>query len=150
MEPADPDFADPRRRAGSDRRRRPTARLSRYSFVGGRRRRPRRAGEVAGAFVDLYDPRLLGCIVWIGLMNALDCFFTLFHLQAGGVELNPVAEMLLGSGRVGFVLLKSVVISLALLVLCVHHHFRLARVGLWVAASAYTLLVAYHLALLGA
>jgi hypothetical protein len=51
---------------------------------------------------------------------------------------------------VGFVLLKSLVITLALLVLCVHRNFRLARTGLWIAALAYTLLVAYHLTLLGA
>ena len=100
--------------------------------------------------MDLYDPRLLACVVWIGLMNAFDCFSTLYHLQAGGVELNPVADALLGSGRVGFVLLKSLVITLALLVLCVHRNFRLARTGLWIAALAYTLLVAYHLTLLGA
>ncbi|MAF65803.1 MAG: hypothetical protein CMJ84_09120 [Planctomycetes bacterium] len=148
MEPQHTAATEPGRRGGPDRRRRPTARLSRYSFAGGRRRAPRRAGEAAGAFVDLYDPRLLGCIVWVGLMNALDCFFTLYHLQAGGVELNPVADLLLGSGRIEFVLLKSVVISLALLVLCVHRNFRLARAGLWVAAGSYTLLVAYHLSLL--
>ncbi|HJP02533.1 MAG TPA: DUF5658 family protein [Planctomycetota bacterium] len=150
MEPQHPETANPARRLGADRRRRPTARLSRHSFIGGRRRAPRRAAEVAEAFVDLYDPRLLACVVWIGLMNAFDCFFTLYHLQAGGVELNPVADALLGSGRVGFVLLKSLVITLALLVLCVHRNFRLARTGLWIAALAYTLLVAYHLTLLGA
>ncbi|MBK7877269.1 MAG: hypothetical protein IPJ77_16255 [Planctomycetes bacterium] len=46
-------------------------------------------------------------------------------------------------------LLKSGLISLALVVLCVHKNFHLARLGLWVAAIAYTLLFAYHLSLFG-
>ena len=43
--------------------------------------------------------------------------------------------------------LKSGIISLALLVLCVHKNFGLARIGLWTAAGAYTMLLAYHISL---
>jgi hypothetical protein len=43
--------------------------------------------------------------------------------------------------------LKSAVISLALLVLCLHKNFNLARLGLWTAAVAYTCLLGYHLLL---
>lgn len=137
---------EPILRAG-DRRLRPTPRFSRYSFLGGRRRAARRASERWGSFVDLYDSRLLLLIGWIALMNVLDSFFTLMHLQAGGTEVNPVADALLRSGRISFVLGKCVLISLALLVLCVHKNFRLARVGLWGASGVYTVLVLYHLSL---
>jgi len=130
-----------------DRRQAPTPRISRFSFTGGRRRSFRRADEREGGFVDRYSIRLWFLILWVALMNIGDSYFTLVHLQAGGVELNPVAAALLGTGRAGFVFVKSFLIALALCVLCVHKNFFLARVGLWIAAGSYTLLLAYHLSL---
>jgi hypothetical protein len=121
--------------------------LSRFSFLGGRRRAARRGEERGGNFVDRYSIRLLALILWVALMNIGDSYFTLVHLQAGGVELNPIAAALLGTGRVGFVFVKSFLIALALCVLCIHKNFFLARAGLWIAAGSYTLLFAYHLSL---
>jgi len=132
---------------GGDRRLAPTRRFSRYSFWGGRRQGPRRGDEHEGTFVDLYGRRLFLLVLWIALMNVGDSFFTLVHLQAGGVELNPVARALLTTGRWNFVFVKSILIALALIVLAVHKNFHLARVGLWTAAGTYTCLVAYHLLL---
>ncbi len=134
-------------RRGPDRRRQPTPRVSRYSLWGGRRRGMRRNEEREGTFVDVYGTRLFGLVAWIALMNVGDSFFTLVHLQAGGVELNPVADLLLTTGRWSFVLTKSILIGLALVVLAVHKNFHLARIGLWTAAGTYTVLVAYHLLL---
>lgn len=136
-------------RSGGDRRGGPTPRFSRYSFYGGRRAELRRETESEGSFVDRYKPGILFVVVWVALMNIGDSFFTLHHLQAGGIELNPVAERLLRTGRLGFVMWKSVMIALALLVLVLHKNFRLARLGMWAAALAYTLLFSYHLYLLG-
>ncbi len=135
------------RRSLSDRRRRPTPRLSRWSLWGGRRGAVRREEEREGSFVDIYDGGLLLLVLWIVLMNAADSFFTLVHLQAGGIELNPVADALLGTGRLGFVVWKSTLIGLAVLVLCLHKNFFLARIGLWASAATYSVLVAYHLSL---
>lgn len=132
---------------GPDRRQRPTPRLSRYSFMGGRRWEIRREGEVEGAFVDLYGGRLWMALLWVALLNVADSYFTLVHLQAGGVELNPVADALLHSGRLGFVVWKSLLIGIALLVLCIHKNFFLAKAGLMFSASAYTVLLLYHLSL---
>jgi hypothetical protein len=146
--PPAPD-APPRAR-GPDRRARPTPRFSRFTVRGGRRVHHRRSEEREGAFVDRYSNRLWILLLWTALMNIADCFFTLVHLQAGGEELNPVADALLTTGRVGFVVAKSALISVALLVLCIHKNFHLARVGLWAAAGGYTLLTIYHLSLLRA
>ena len=137
----------PRVPRGLDRRTQPTPRLSRYSLGGGRRRQVRRAGEREGTFVDRYGTGLILAVAWVALMNVADSFFTLVHLQAGGIEVNPVAQELLATGRLSFVLWKSTLISLALIVLCMHKNFTLARLGLWLAAGAYTLLVIYHLVL---
>lgn len=97
--------------------------------------------------MDLYEGRLFLLVMWVAAMNLADCWFTLIHLQAGGFEVNPVADVLLQSGRVGFVVLKGVLIALALLILTLHKNFWLARIGLWVATGVYTLLVCYHLSL---
>ena len=132
---------------GPDRRTAPTPRFSRYALWGGRRRAPRRREELEGSFVDVYGRRLLLLILWVALMNIGDSFFTLVHLQAGGVELNPVAKLLLTTGRWNFVFVKSILIGLALIVLAIHKNFHLARIGLWTAAGTYTCLVAYHLLL---
>jgi hypothetical protein len=132
---------------GPDRRSRPTPRFSRYALSGGRRKHIRRESEREGSFVDLYDTRIWLVVMWVALLNVADSFFTLVHLHGGGSEANPVAAALLTTGTIPFVLLKSGVIAVALVVLCIHKNFRLARVGLWIAASAYTLLLGYHLLL---
>ena len=132
---------------GPDRRRAPTPRFSRYTFWGGRRRGARRDTEAEDTFVDIYENGLFALVLWIAVMNVGDSFFTLVHLQAGGVELNPVAKLLLTTGRWNFVFAKSILIGLALIVLAVHKNFHLARVGLWTAAGTYTCLVVYHLLL---
>ena len=133
---------------GGDRRGRSTLRFSRYSLWGGRRKRVRRSEEREGSFVDLYGQRLLLLLLWVALMNVADSFFTLHHLQAGGIELNPIAEELLRAGHFGFVSIKCALISLALMVLLMHKNFAAARFGIWIAGVAYTLLFAYHLILL--
>jgi len=135
------------RRQRADRRRNPTPRLSRYSLHGGRRRSVQRVEEREGAFVDLYSPWVLFWVTWVALMNIGDSFFTLVHLQAGGVEVNPIAAAMLRTGRLGFVLIKVALIGAALLVLTLHKNFQLARWGLWVSTAAYTTLVVYHLTL---
>lgn len=133
---------------GPDRRKRPTARFSRYTLFGGRRRNGgRRPGENDGAYVDQYSARLVAAMLWIAAMNSLDSFFTLVHLQSGGIELNPVADAMLGTGRVGFVACKALLIIVPLAILTLHKNFPLARAGIWTAAGAYTLLVGYHLTL---
>lgn len=134
-------------RRGPDRRKNPTPRFSRYSLFHGRRKSVRRDAEREGTYVDLYGMPAIVAVIWVALMNMGDSFFTLIHLQSGGIELNPVAAYLLTTGRVGFVMAKGVMICAALLVLLLHKNFWLARVGLWVAAGSYTLLNAYHLSL---
>ena len=142
----DPSSAHARRQR-PDRRRNPTPRLSRYSLFGGRRQGAQRAEEREGAYVDLYSPWVLFWVTWVALMNIGDSFFTLVHLQAGGVEVNPVAAAMLRTGRFGFVFIKAALIGAALLVLTLHKNFQLARWGLWVSTAAYTSLVIYHLTL---
>ncbi|MBK7642034.1 MAG: hypothetical protein IPJ19_03130 [Planctomycetes bacterium] len=140
---------EPRERIyrGPDRRKRATPRFSLYSIWGGRRTDLRRTDERDGTFVDVYTTRLWMVVMWVVLMNIADSFFTLVHLQNGGVEANPMAQMLLQTGREGFVFWKCGLIGVALVVLTIHKNFPMARLDLWVSAGAYTLLLCYHVAL---
>ena len=132
----------------ADRRRQPTPRFSRYTFFGGRRRTVRRAEEREGSYVDRYRFMVVLLVGWVALMNVGDSFFTLLHLQSGGIELNPVAAALHPSGRLGFVHSKSLMIAGARVVLVLHKNFWMARLGLWVSALGYTALNLYHVSLL--
>ena len=116
-------------------------------MFGGQRCDVRRFDEREGTFVDRYTAGLVAAVAWVAMMNLGDTFFTLVHLQSGGVEVNPVADQLLRTGRFGFVFTKSVLVGVALIVLALHKNFWLARMGLWVAALAYTVLNVYHLTL---
>ena len=142
-----PSAAELGRRRRTDRRAAPTPRISRFSLFGGRRRRVQRSEELEGSFVDMYSTMMLVWVLWVSLMNLGDSFFTLVHLQAGGIEVNPVADALLRTGRFGFVFAKGALIGCALLVLTLHKNFWLARTGLWISTAAYTALVIYHLTL---
>jgi hypothetical protein len=142
-----PSPAELGRRRQVDRRQAPTPRFSRFAVAKGRRTRVQRRTELEGSFVDMYSVGMLTWVMWISLMNLGDSFFTLVHLQAGGIEVNPVADALLQTGRFGFVFAKGALIGLALLVLTLHKNFWLARTGLWVSTAAYTALVIYHLTL---
>lgn len=134
-------------RRGPDRRKGPTPRFSRYTFFGGRRKDSRRPDESEGSYVDRYRTLVVLAVGWIALMNIGDSFFTLWHLQSGGIELNPVAAALLTTGRFGFVFWKSLLIAVSLVVLVLHKNFWMARLGLWISAGGYTLLNVYHLSL---
>ncbi len=135
------------RRTGSDRRHRPTPFWS--AFLGPRRRHGgRRWGESNRTYVDRFTRRDVILVVGILLLNVLDALFTLIWLQRGGSEGNPAMAWILELGSNAFLIQKSFVVGLWLLLLLVHKNFRLARIGLWALAGIYSLLVLYHVALI--
>jgi hypothetical protein len=119
--------------------------FSRYSFLGGRRRGIRREDEREGAFVDLYGPGILAIVLLVVGLNIFDSFFTLVYLQRGGLEANPIVQLLLDQGMATFVLVKNLVIGFALCMLCVCKNFSYARLGLQIAIWVYSLLAVYHI-----
>ena len=75
----------------------------------------------------------------------LDALFTLCAVQGGyATEANPLMDVLLSRDPLAFVLLKHLLVSLALVLLWRMRWHRWARLGLWTAAPAYSLLLAYH------
>jgi hypothetical protein len=140
-------WPDADRRGLSDRRHRPTPFWS--AFLGPRRRHGgRRHGETDRTYVDRFTRQDIVLVVAILVLNVLDALFTLVWLQRGGSEGNPIMAWILELGNSAFLIQKTFVVGLWLMLLVVHKNFRLARVGLWALAIVYSLLVLYHVALI--
>ncbi len=112
-----------------------------------RRKRGRRAGEGENSFVDLYHKRDTAMLVSILVLNILDAFLTLIHINRGGTEANPLMERLLVAGSETFLFHKAAVVGSLLLVLVVHTNFTIARRAMWVILAVYSLLFVYHISL---
>jgi len=141
---------DGERRAGADRRARPTPMFSRYLFWGGRRRHVRRDEEREGSFVDIHGPWTLVVVLVIVALNVLDAFFTMLFLAHGGTELNPLVAVMLESDwhPWPFLLLKTVGIGVACAFLMIAKHFRSARIGMAFVIVGYSVLLGWHFILL--
>ncbi|MCH2187919.1 DUF5658 family protein [Myxococcota bacterium] len=134
------------RRQGGDRRQQPTSPWA--SFLGHRnRKRGRRAGEEANTYVDRFTPVDVALVVSVLLLNILDALFTMLWIQRGGSEGNPVMAWVLELGNSAFLVQKCLIVGIWLILLLVHKNFVIARVGLWVLAAVYSLLMIYHVAL---
>lgn len=136
------------RRQGVDRRSRPTPLLSRYTFVGGRRRACRRAEDPVFYYVDRIRGRLAAALAAIFVFHVLDAVLTLGHISRGGAELNPLMDALLQVDARLFVFVKLGLAGAGLFVLGLHQNFpytRHAVVGLFLVFLG---LVGYHLFLI--
>ncbi|MHC5065301.1 MAG: DUF5658 family protein [Planctomycetota bacterium] len=136
-------------RSQTDRRTEPTPMFSRYTLWGGRRRSTgRREVDRYPGFVDEHGAWLFMVVLAIVALNFLDAWFTILFLSYGGSELNPMVDWLLGKGTWPFILAKSLGIGLCVAVLTVTKNFRVARIGLGIVLTGYSLLLGWHLILL--
>lgn len=79
-------------------------------------------------------------------MNLLDGIFTLTAVYAGAAsEANPVMRLPLNFGSVGFILVKTGLVSAGVLMLWRARHRLLAHAGLVSLTLVYTAVVGYHL-----
>jgi hypothetical protein len=133
------------RRAGVDRRNQATGLLSRYWLIGSRKA-GRRTGERENIYVDRYGGWDWVLVVGVLALSLCDMVFTLFHLQAGGTEANPVmAWTLEWGGHGGFKAVKIATTIVGLLVLLVHVRFRRVRTLLSLAFLVYASVFGFHL-----
>ena len=136
------------KRLGGDRRRRPTPALSRYVFLGGRRRGPRRTDDPQSVYVDRLGWGLASVLVVIFVFHVLDALFTLAHIARGGAELNPLMDFFLRQSSVTFLVAKLGIAGLGLLFLGFHGRFPLVRAGVAALFVIYACVVCYHVILI--
>jgi uncharacterized protein DUF5658 len=130
-----------------DRRDRPTPPVSRYSFLGGRRKGTAFAEGGARTFVDLYSMKVWFALSFFLMLNLLDAHFTLIYLQRGGAEGNPVAQILLNAGVPIFITAKNLGIGLGVLLFCMLKNFPNSRRGIFLVLTFYSVLTIYHILL---
>ena len=134
----------------SDRRKKPTPMLSRYTFfpVGEVSFRSRE-DRLRGGYVDRYGHRLFTVLIGIVVLNIFDALFTHMILDCGGTELNPVAG--LGHHPVRDIISSSGNLpSSALPCSCyvVHSKFRIAKAAIAMAVALYSGVVLYQVVLI--
>jgi hypothetical protein len=82
------------------------------------------------------------------VLNVLDAFFTIIILGEGGSEINPMFRWALDIYGDKVWSLKFALVSCCAIVLCLHSHFRIAKVSIIVAAVLYSGVMMYQLFLL--
>ncbi len=136
------------RRVVRDRRQKPTKLFSRYAFSGRRQSIRRKADRKTNLYVDRYDSHLLIPLILIIALSVLDAYFTIFHVQEGAREINPLMNLLIGYGDIHFVIMKYVVTALGVAMLCILKNLIIARIGLLFILFLYLVVFAHHIFLI--
>lgn len=131
-----------------DRRQRPTKPISRYAFVG-RRKRARRTSELDNYYVDKYERHLLLLIGLILIFCVLDVIFTLKINQLGGLEWNRFMLFLMEKNLAISLAVKFLITSVCSVFLLLHKNFRVfgimkTHTAIYVIFSVYLILILYE------
>ncbi len=138
------------RRSTPDRRKSPTFFISRYSFIGGRRKTIRREEDKKKyVFVDLYSTRLFIVLLMLSALSIVDSYFTLALIQGNlAVEINPVMAFFLDYGDTPFVLSKFLLTTIPLFVLCICKNRPITRVLVVFTVVCYLFIIMHELNLM--
>jgi len=113
------------RRMLKERRKQPTPALSRFTLWGRRITFRRNEDRARGGYVDRYGSGLLFILTMVAGLNILDAWFTMMILENGGWEINPVVRSVIELYGNRFWVWKHAIVSLPLVLLCLHSKFRL-------------------------
>jgi len=132
------------KRIEKDRRQQPTPGLSRFTFLGRRKSFRRKMDQQRGGYVDRYSSTMLLLLILIIGLNVLDAFFTLMILDLRGWEANPVVRSVIDLYGTKFWVWKFCIVSVALVLLCIHSRFRLVKELIIAIGCLYIMVVAYQ------
>ncbi|RMD92326.1 MAG: hypothetical protein D6814_17045 [Calditrichaeota bacterium] len=120
-------FSASEKRYQRDRRRQPTPPASRF-WLWGRRKGPRRKQEAAQSYyVDRYSVSTLLMVLSILALSVLDAFLTLYLIDRGAAEINPVMAHFLEYGPVAFMAAKYLLTTAAIILLLIHKNVFIFR-----------------------
>ena len=119
----------------AERRKKPTPRLSYYSFFGRRKN-------------DRYSAPLFFTLVSISGLNILDSLFTMMILDGGGWEANPIVQAVMETHGENFWIWKFGLVSSCLILLCLHSRYRLVKRAMVFLNAVYISIVSYQIYLL--
>jgi hypothetical protein len=133
------------RRILKDRREKPTSVLSRFSLRGRRRAFRRKEDQERAGYVDHYGPGLLFLLTLVAGLNVLDALFTMMILDDGGWEINPIVRSVIQLYGGRFWIWKFAIVSIPLILLCLHSKFRLALPALLGIAAISVIVILYQI-----
>jgi len=139
---------DSNRRILKDRRNQPTHGLSKFVLRGRRGNFRRKEDQGKGGYVDRYGPGLLCLLVLILGLNVLDALLTTMILENGGQEINPVVGSVIQLYGDRFWVWKFVIVSVPLILLCLHSKFRLVVPLLLGISAIYITVILYQVLLM--
>ena len=132
----------------NDRRQRPTPVLSRFILRGRRKDLRRKEDRERGGYVDHYGSGLLFLIVLIAGLNILDALLTMMILEDGGLEINPIVHSVIQIYGDRFWIWKFAMVSVSLILLCLHNKFRLAIPAMLGVSAIYVTVVLFQIFLI--
>ena len=118
-----------------------------------RRRSPRREGDHLDSYTDWYGVVPLAATVTIILLCFADAFLTTVLISKGAVELNILMDWLIQRDIHMFAVVKMSVTGIALIILVMHHNFRIyrylaVRYVLYAIVPVYVVLIYHELTML--
>jgi hypothetical protein len=118
--------------------------LLRYFLFGGRRAGGRREEDRRRVqYVDRYHHAHLSVIVLILFFSVLDAFLTLFLIDHGAIEVNPIMAYYLEVGPYAFLSVKYGLTSIGLILLLLFSNFVLRPVRVRASVLFYPLLAIF-------
>jgi hypothetical protein len=118
-------------------------------MVFGRRRYIRRKEDTrTHLYVDRYDHSLLIALLLVVLLSVLDGYFTIFHVDRGAQEINPIMELFLGYGDRWFFILKYLLTVIGVFIFCIYQNLLVVRAILAFVLVFYVGVLANHLFLM--
>jgi hypothetical protein len=133
------------RRTVSDRRQKPTRPHGRYILSGRRQTIRRESDRKTHLYVDRYGHRLFISLLLIIVLSVLDAYLTIFHLDNGAQEINPLMNSLIDYGYIYFFLVKYVLTALAVFILCLYKNWIPVRVAILCILALYFVVFAHHI-----
>ena len=129
---------------GTDRRRRPTPLLSRYTLFGRRRRNELAGTPRSNYHIDRPEGPYLAVILAVALLVIFDASATYIFIHQGGEEGNPLVAWFLNLGPAAFWILKLAPLPLMMLYFASKRFFRWARMLAYLLLVVYTALAGFH------
>ena len=136
------------KRKTKDRRKQPTPAWGLFAFLGRRYWFRRRSDQEQGGYVDRYSKPLFFLLVLILGLNVIDSLLTMMILDIGGKEFNPLVRSVMDLHGDKFWIWKFAMVSVSLVLLCLHRGFKLFREIIIAISSIYLIIVLYQIYLI--
>jgi hypothetical protein len=119
------------RRSGKDRRRHKIPEIKSL-FIYKRRKEIRRQDDKNNFFYfDQYSSTLFGAIVVFLFLNIIDGLLTLFLLDHGATEINPIMAYFLNFGPMTFMSVKYILVCYSVIILVIFNNVFLRKIKIY-------------------